>query len=234
MIDLRPFEQLHNSKAGDWLDARFHFSFSNYFDPERMNWGRLRVWNDDRIGPRSGFPPHPHENMEIITYVRGGKLTHKDNMGNVGVTSAGNVQVMSAGSGVVHAEYNAEDEDEYNFQIWIESDQRGGDSYWELREFPKDDRAGQWVVLASGDPEADDALPIRCDARVLGATVRAGDTLSYTPSQSTRHQYLVPSQGRIRVNGVEAKQRDGLAITQEDQITIEALEDSELVMVDSL
>ena len=108
-----------------WLDARHHFSFANYHDPARMGWGAIRVWNDDRIAAKSGFPPHPHRDMEIITYVRTGAITHQDSMGNKGRTGAGDVQVMSAGTGVTHAEYNLEDEETTLFQIWVETDKPG-------------------------------------------------------------------------------------------------------------
>ena len=102
MIDVRPFEQLGGAHHG-WLNARHHFSFAEYYDAERMNWGRLRVWNDDEIAPHSGFPPHPHRDMEIITYVREGAISHEDNLGNKGRTEAGDVQVMSAGTGIATA-----------------------------------------------------------------------------------------------------------------------------------
>ena len=124
MIDIRPFASLGHADHG-WLDARHHFSFANYHDPARMGWGAIRVWNDDRIAARSGFPPHPHRDMEIITYVRTGAITHQDSMGNKGRTGAGDVQVMSAGSGVTHAEYNLEDEETTLFQIWVETDRPG-------------------------------------------------------------------------------------------------------------
>ena len=103
MIEKRSFESLGHADHG-WLNARHHFSFADYHDPARTNWGSLRVWNDDEIAANSGFPPHPHQNMEIITYVRSGAITHQDSMGNKGRTEAGDVQVMSAGSGVRHAE----------------------------------------------------------------------------------------------------------------------------------
>ena len=109
MIDVRKFDSLGHADHG-WLDARHHFSFANYHDPARMGWGRIRVWNDDQIAAKSGFPPHPHRDMEIVTYVRTGAITHQDSMGNKGRTAAGDVQVMSAGTGVRHAEYNLEDE----------------------------------------------------------------------------------------------------------------------------
>jgi hypothetical protein len=231
MIDIRPFAGLAHRDHG-WLDTRFHFSFSDYQDPARMGWGKLRVWNDDKIGPKSGFPPHPHGDMEIVTFVRTGAITHKDSMGNTGRTGAGDVQVMSAGSGVVHAEYNLEDEDTTLFQLWIIPDQTGGEPSWGMREFPRGERSGKWVVLASGDPDADGSLPIRSDARVMAATLMAGDSLTYEASP-TRHLYLVPASGTIRVNGKEAQARDGIAITELEQLTVEAVEDSELVLVDA-
>ena len=118
MIERRPFNKLGGADHG-WLKAKHHFSFADYHDPSRMDWGALRVWNDDEIAPNTGFPPHPHANMEIITYVREGAITHKDSLGNEGRTEAGDVQVMSAGSGIRHAEYNLEPETTRIFQIWI-------------------------------------------------------------------------------------------------------------------
>ncbi|MBX7526514.1 pirin family protein [Qipengyuania vesicularis] len=232
MIEHRPFNTLGKANHG-WLDANHHFSFAGYHDPSRVNWGALRVWNDDRIAPNSGFPTHPHQDMEIITYVRKGAITHRDSMGNEGRTEAGDVQVMSAGRGVQHSEFNLEDEETTLFQIWIIPSERGGDPGWGARQFPKGDRAGQFVPLASGVANDDDALPIRTDARVLGATVKAGESVTYTPRTADRHLYLVPATGSIRVGDIEAQARDGLAITKEDSITITALEDSELVLVDA-
>jgi redox-sensitive bicupin YhaK (pirin superfamily) len=231
MINIRPFATLGHANHG-WLDARHHFSFANYHDPQRMGWGRIRVWNDDRIAARSGFPPHPHRDMEIITYVRTGAITHQDSLGNKGRTAAGDVQVMSAGTGVTHAEYNLEDEDTTLFQIWILPDVTGGEPGWGMREFPRGERAGRWEIVASGEPEKDAALPIRSDARILAATLPAGETVTYEAAP-WRHQYLVATGGRIRVNGAEANARDGIAITGEEAITVEALEDCELVMVDA-
>lgn len=230
MIELRPYEKLGGANHG-WLDTRHHFSFAEYHDPTRTNWGQLRVWNDDEIAPRSGFPAHPHRDMEIITYVRRGAITHKDSLGNEGRTEAGDVQVMSAGTGIQHAEYNLEDETTTLFQIWIIPDRRGGEPSWGARPFPREARDGQFVPLASGI-EGDDALPIRAEARVLGATVKAGDTVSYEAS-ADRHLYLVPASGKVRIGDVEVGARDGAAITGLERIEVEALEDSELVLVDA-
>ncbi|SDC98073.1 hypothetical protein SAMN05444678_107188 [Sphingomonas sp. YR710] len=231
MIEVRPFSTLGGANHG-WLDAKHHFSFAGYHDPARTNWGSLRVWNDDTIAAQTGFPPHPHRDMEIITYVRTGAITHKDNLGNQGRTAAGDVQVMSAGTGIAHAEYNLEDEATTLFQIWIEPNQRGVAPSWGARPFPKGDRSGRFVALASGFANDDDALPIRTDARVLGATLKAGESIEHAIGKD-RRGYLVPATGAIEIDGVRANARDGVAIKDLDVIHIVALEDSELVLVDA-
>jgi redox-sensitive bicupin YhaK (pirin superfamily) len=229
MIDIRPFDSLGHADHC-WLDARHHFSFASYHDPDRMGWGRIRVWNDDTIGAKSGFPPHPHRDMEIVTYVRTGAITHQDSMGNKGRTAAGDVQVMSAGTGVTHAEFNLEDEQTTLFQIWIETDKPGADPGWGAMPFPKEAREGSFQLLASGNP-GDGGLTINADARILGATIKAGSSIAYD-ADPERHLYLVPS-GKVRVNGQEANPRDGVAITGESRVTIEAEEEAELVLVDA-
>ena len=230
-IDRRPFASLGHADHG-WLDARHHFSFAGYHDPDRMGWGAIRVWNDDVIAAKSGFPPHPHRDMEIITYVRSGAITHKDSLGNEGRTGAGDVQVMSAGSGVRHAEYNLEDEATTLFQIWIEPRGTGGEPSWGAKPFPKGDRSGRFAVLASGFAEDDDALPIRADARVMGATLKAGERVEHAIGAG-RHVYLVPATGRLLIDGEPVEARDGVALTGGRTVTIEAVEDAEIVLVDS-
>ena len=231
MIERRPFERLGGANHG-WLDTKHHFSFSDYQDPERMNWGRIRVWNDDRIAPDTGFPPHPHADMEIITYVTEGAVTHEDSLGNRGRTEAGDVQVMSAGTGIRHAEYNREPGATSLFQIWIVPTSRGQKPSWGTRPFPKGDRSGRFVALASGFEDDGEALPLRTDARVLGATVHAGETVDY-PIGKGRHGYLVPAKGSVEVNGVRLAARDGAAIRDEDVLRVRALDDAELVLVDA-
>ena len=232
MIELRPFAGIGHAHHG-WLDARHHFSFADYHDPARMQWGNLRVWNDDTIAAQSGFPPHPHRDMEIVTYVRTGAITHQDSLGNKGRTAAGDVQVMSAGTGITHAEYNIEDEPTTLFQIWIMPTRQGQAPGWGARQFPKGDRAGQLVVLASGYADDADALPIRTEARLVAGTIPAGQSVTY-PLGAARKGYLVPATGRITVNGVEAQARDGVAIADEAEITITALDEAEVVLVDTL
>jgi hypothetical protein len=233
MIEKRSFDSLGRFDA-DWLAARYHFSFSGYHDPKRVHWGALRVWNDDTIQPKTGFPPHPHSDMEIITYVRSGAITHQDSMGNKGRTEAGDVQVMSAGSGVTHAEYNLEDEATTLYQIWIMPKQRGGKPYWGAAKFPKADRAGALVTLASGfeADQAAGALPIRQDARILAATLERGQSVVHALGES-RFAYLALAKGEANVNGVDLGPRDGAAITAERELRITASSDAEIVLVDA-
>jgi redox-sensitive bicupin YhaK (pirin superfamily) len=170
--------------------------------------------------------------MEIITYVREGAITHQDSLGNKGRTEAGDVQVMSAGSGVRHSEYNLEPNLTKIFQIWIEPTTEGGQPTWGAKPFPKADRSGNFVTIASGFADDKDALPIRADARVLATTLQAGESAEYA-SNKTRNLYLVPAAGAVEVNGVRVNARDGVAIRDEARLKITALEDSELVLVDA-
>jgi redox-sensitive bicupin YhaK (pirin superfamily) len=231
MIEIRPFASLGAANHG-WLNAHHHFSFADYQDPTRASWGALRVWNDDEIQPGSGFPPHPHANIEIITYVRQGAITHKDSLGNHGRTEAGDVQVMSAGSGIRHAEWNEEDGVTTLFQIWIVPETAGGTPSWGAKPFPKSDRDGKFVPLASGIQGDRDTLPIRANARVLGATLKAGQTAEYALGD-TRRAYLVPAIGVVELNGERVAARDGAAVANEPTLRITALEDAEIVLVDA-
>ncbi|MDQ0009376.1 redox-sensitive bicupin YhaK (pirin superfamily) [Luteibacter jiangsuensis] len=231
MIDVRRFTSLGGANHG-WLDAKHHFSFASYHDPKRMGWGALRVWNDDTIAAGTGFPPHPHSDMEIITYVREGAITHEDSLGNKGRTEAGDVQVMSAGTGIRHAEYNAEPDATRIFQIWIIPDGKRDAPAWGTRPFPKGERSGRFVTLASGIAGDEDALPIRTDARVLGASVKAGETVEY-PLAPGRYAYMVPAAGSVVVNGIALDKGDGAAIRDETALRITATSDAELVLVDT-
>jgi quercetin 2,3-dioxygenase len=231
MIELRPFESLGGANHG-WLDAKHHFSFASYHDPKRSHWGNLRVWNDDIIAAGTGFPAHPHRDMEIITYVREGAITHQDNLGNVGRTEAGDVQVMSAGTGITHSEWNKEAVDTKIFQIWLIPTRSGEKPGWGARPFPKGARSGQFVTLASGFAEDADALPIRTNARVVGATIKAGETVEYALG-SDRRAYLVPATGAVEIDGVRINARDGAAISEKETLRVTAIEDSEIVLVDA-
>lgn len=234
MIDKRPYAKLGGANHG-WLNAKHHFSFASYYDPAKMGWGSIRVWNDDEIAPQSGFPTHPHDNMEIITYVREGAITHQDSLGNKGRTEAGDVQVMSAGTGIRHSEYNVDDVKTTLFQIWVLPSERGHAPSWGAKPFPKSDRSGKLVPLASGFDGDGEALKIHTPARLLGATLLKDQAETYVPVETgaTRHLYLVVAKGKVVVNGVELDTRDGAAIKDEAELTITALEDAEVVLLDA-
>jgi len=224
MIDIRPFASLGGADHG-WLNTKHHFSFAEYHDPARLHWGALRVWNDDTIAAGSGFDRHPHRDMEIVTYVRKGAITHRDHLGNEGRTVAGDVQVMSAGTGIAHEEWNLEDEETQIFQIWILPTQKGGEPRWASASFPKEERAGQLVPLASGSGE-EGVLPIRQDATLFGARLGPGQSLTHR-LEAGRYAYLVPAAGSVTVNGKTLLTGDGAAIRDEAEIVISHAGDTE-------
>ena len=231
MLQLRPRENLDRGDRG-WLKARHHFAVSARGNPANSRLGALVVWNDDEIAPNSGFGLHAHSDMEIVTYVRQGVVTHEDSSGNIGHILAGDVQVISAGTGISHSERNLNDDPLKIFQIWLLPRQRGGAPRWDRRGFPKADRAGRLITLASGYSEDADALQIRADARVLGATLFAGTTVTHGQNHF-RHAYLAPAQGVIFVNGQRVAVGDGVAAIDEPELTITAEEDAEFVLVNA-
>jgi hypothetical protein len=234
MIHIQPFEELGRFD-NDWLAARYHFSFAGYRDPARVGVGPLIVWNDDTVQPGRGFDRHGHRDMEIITYVREGAISHEDHLGNRGRIAAGDVQVMSAGTGILHAEHNLEAEPTRIFQIWIEPSETGLEPRWAQRRFPQGASAGVLIPLASGRPGhatgQDGALPINQDAAILGATLARGQRVSHH-LEAGRKAYLVPARGRVQVNDVIAEARDGVTVAEETEITITALDDAEILLAD--
>jgi redox-sensitive bicupin YhaK (pirin superfamily) len=231
LLELRDLTALGKADFG-WLKTRHHFAFGGVGNPAHGQVGNLIAWADDEIAPGTGFPIHPHANVEIITYVREGAVTHRDSLGNLGRTVAGDVQVMSAGSGIRHSEENREAISTKIFQIWLRPRGAGGKPTWASRPFPKAERESQLIVLASGHDGDGDALPIRADARVLGATLRAGQSLSHALGAG-RKAYLVPAKGEVIVNGQRVKESEGLVLWRARAIQAEAVQDSELVIIDA-
>ncbi|WP_296942707.1 pirin family protein [uncultured Massilia sp.] len=232
MIDHRPYAALGGNDLG-WLKARLHVAIHGLGHPAHGAIGPLRAWNDDEFAPRSGFPMHRHQDVEILTYVRRGAITHEDSLGNRATVAAGDVQAMSAGSGIRHAEFNAEDVDTALYQIWLRPRATGGAPSWRTRRFPRHQRAGRLTVLASGDARDVErgALAIDADARLLGATLRAGQTIAHRLAPGLR-AYLVSTAGRATVNGVALAPRDGAGIAGEAVLAIAALEDTEIVLLE--
>jgi quercetin 2,3-dioxygenase len=231
MLQVRSRETLDHGDLG-WLKARQHFVVTAGGNKANSPLGALVVWNDDEIAPGTGFGRHSHADMEIVTYVRQGAVTHEDSTGNVGRTVAGDVQVMSAGTGISHSEHNRDKGPLKLFQIWLLPRHRGGKPRWDSRKFPKADRAGRLIELASGNPKNAETLLIRADARVLAATLLAGTTLTHAPL-AFRHTYLAPAQGAILVNGQRVAVGDGIAAIDESELTVTAEEDAEFILVDA-
>jgi redox-sensitive bicupin YhaK (pirin superfamily) len=227
MLQLRPSSTLDGGDFG-WLKAKHHFAVRPDGNPANGPLGALMVWNDDEIAPGTGFGLHGHANMEIISYVREGLVTHRDSIGNVGRTEAGDVQAISAGAGIRHSEHNLGAEPLRIFQIWLRPRVNGGEPHWSARRFPNTDRANQRVVLASGMPDGIDAIPIRTDGKVLGATLLAGGQLQYDLGDF-HPAYLVPARGSIEVNGIYLGMRDGIAVRDESRLTVSTSEDAEIV-----
>jgi quercetin 2,3-dioxygenase len=230
MIERRPFAELPSENLG-WLKARRHFSSAAQDGPSRSGWGCVRAWNDEEIAPNAGFALQVHANIEIITYVREGTVTHRDSLGNEGRIEAGDVQVVSAGTGIRHAVYNLEQASARIFQMWITPASSGGSPAWGAQPCPVAERSGCFVAIASGFDSDRDALPIRACARVLNAKLKVDESIEYMLRQP-RIAYLVPSTGTVDVNGVRIHARDGAAIKDVDIVTISAIEDADVVMVD--
>lgn len=232
MIDHRPFSGLPSANLG-WLRARHHFPLHGSASPVHKPIAPLYVWNDDEFAPRHGFPLHYHEDVEIITYVRRGAVTHQDTLGNTYELSAGDIQVMSAGSGIRHSEVNRGDAPLKLFQIWIAPNQFGMEPTYGMRRFPGHECANRLAVLASGAKEdiARGAVLLHANARLLAGRLDEGASLTY--ECTTDHSiYLVPAAGQVRVNDVTANEGDGVAIARETGLELTALQASELVVIE--
>lgn len=230
MIKVNHYETLGRGDFG-WLQARYHFSFSRYFNPARMGFGKLRVINDDRVKAGAGFDTHGHKDMEIVTFVRRGAITHQDSRGNEGRTEAGDVQVMSAGTGIHHSEFNMESEDTTLYQIWIEPRAQGLEPRWETARFAGRKANGELPLLVSGRAAdgGKGALAIHQDASISGGLVTAGKEVT----QPIRDQaYLLVSDGEIEIGDERLRRGDSAEITEMDSVTFKALSDAEVILID--
>ena len=225
------FEYYSSNQLGSvnhgWLTAKHHFSFGNYQDPNRMSFGELLVINDDIIQPHTGFDTHPHCDMEIITYVRRGAITHRDSTGNEGRITAGNVQVMSAGTGIAHSEFNHEDEETNIFQIWIMPRSKGIEPHWDTAEFPQEPATSRLQLLVSGDGSA--PLTIHQDARIFAGRMSTGTELTH---HIIGQAYLLVSAGSLTVDGKLAHRGGGIAISGTSKISIAANDNCEVLIIE--
>ncbi len=230
MIRVLPSTERFHTDAG-WLDSRHTFSFADHYDPERLGFRALRVINDDRVQPARGFGSHSHRDMEILTYVLSGELAHRDSMGNGSVIRPGDVQRMTAGTGVVHSEMNPSRNQPVHFlQIWIVPDRAGHEPGYEQKAFPEADRKGKLRLVASRDGR-DGSVTIHQDASVYVASLDAGQRVEHRPAAG-RSAWVQVARGELRLNGKALEAGDGAAIAGEAEITIAALEPSELLLFD--
>ncbi len=225
MLTIIKHKDLGHANHG-WLHARHHFSFANYYNPSRMSFGHIRVINDDSIKAGYGFDTHPHKNMEIITYVRKGAITHKDSKGNQGRTVAGDVQVMSAGTGIFHSEHNKESEDTLLYQIWIEPNKKDIDPRWEQANFPKMPITKSLPILVSGTEG--EGLFINQDMRIYGGKLVAGTTINQDISGQA---YILISEGSLTINGEKVEQGDGIEVTELSKLSITAIVTAEILII---
>ena len=231
MISIFPYSELGNHDYG-WLDARYHFNFADYYNPEKSGYPPLIVWNDDRIQPGTGFPMHSHRDMEIITYIRQGAITHKDSLGNNGVTKAGEIQIMSAGTGITHSEYNYENTETLLFQIWIQPNQNNIKPRWENVAINSYHELGIHP-LASGEKELGNSNIIKLfqDASLYLVNGAQKNDLEFE-LKNGRKMYVVVAKGSTTINKNEVQSRDGVFIKNENKLYFNFKEDSELIFFD--
>ena len=236
MIKHFKYNNLGNHDYG-WLNARYHFNFANYFNPLVKTRPPLLVWNDDTIKPKTGFPMHSHQNMEIITYVRKGSITHMDDIGNKGEIRAGQIQIMSAGSGINHSEYNHSEEDTSLFQIWIEPNEKNIKPRWENITL-SENNVENFTILASGEKRFDKLNTLKINQDVSLIKVNGEDGISNYKINKNRHIYFVISKGNAMINGFKISKGDGVYIFNEnknfneDEIKFKFFEKTEIIMVD--
>jgi hypothetical protein len=235
MIRVIRSDERHAADLG-WLQTRYHFSFNNYYDPENIHWGALRVFNDDVVAPGQGFPMHPHRDMEIVTVVLEGALEHRDSLGNRGVLRPGEVQVMSAGRGIVHSEFNpSPDEPLHLLQLWIFPRTKGREPRWEQKEFPAASRKGRLLPVvtaleANGDAGAG-ALRMDQDAQIFVSSLKTGEAVSHA-SAADRKAYLFVISGAVELNGQPLAAGDQARIASENELRLRATQDAELILLE--
>lgn len=230
MITIRRSDERGQADHG-WLNSYHSFSFANYYDPEHMGFRSLRVINEDRIAAGTGFPTHPHRDMEIITYVVSGAVAHRDSLGNTETIGASGIQKFSAGTGIAHSEFNpSSTEPLHLLQIWILPNQQGLRPGYEQKTFPPETKQGQWRKLASRDA-SDGSVKINQDAELYATILRSGEQQRYT-LQPGRYAWVQVVKGEISLNGNALYSGDGAAISEETDLTLEATSDAEILLFD--
>jgi len=230
MIRIIPSDKRHFSDFG-WLKTYWLFSFSSYFDPENIQFGALRVFNDDIVAPGTGFPTHPHREMEIITIVLEGEITHKDSMGNKMVIRAGDVQRMSAGTGLTHSEFNLGDEPVHFYQVWIYPDQQKLKPSYEQNTFAREQWQNRLLPVASGQENIDGTVEFHTDATIYRSELEKGIEIVF-PVSETRRVFVYVTEGELNINGRTLEKHAQGRIDLEKELKIEALSDSHFILID--
>ncbi|NMF62660.1 pirin family protein [Brasilonema octagenarum] len=214
-----------------WLDSHHTFSFGNFYDPNRMGFRSLRVINDDRVVPGTGFPTHGHRDMEILTYVLEGAVEHKDSLGNGSVILPGDAQIMSAGTGIMHSEYNpSETEPLHLLQIWILPDQQGLQPRYDQKTFPIEEKRGKLRLIGAKDGR-DGAIIINQDVDLYTSILEPGDVINYH-LKPNRYAWLQIAQGIVTLNGEELRAGDGVQMSGEEQLEISTNIGAEILLFD--
>ncbi len=230
MINIRKSDERGRANHG-WLDTRFTFSFADYFDPEHVQFRTLRVMNDDRVAGGGGFPPHPHRDMEIVTYVLEGALEHRDSMGNGSVIKPGDIQYMSAGTGVTHSEFNAsKTEPVHLYQIWMVPDQRGHQPAYDQKNFSEAEKRGKLRLIASPDGR-DGSVKIRQENQLYATVLGAGESVKHA-LKPERHAYVQVARGSVTLNGKALQAGDGAEISAEKSVELTGVKDAEVLLFD--
>ncbi|MBZ9685471.1 pirin family protein [Clostridium estertheticum] len=197
-----------------WLKSKFHFSFAQYYNPNNMGFGVLRVINDDLVNPHTGFDTHPHRDMEIISYVIEGELTHGDSMGNKGTLKRGDIQYMSAGTGVYHSEHNLGENTARFLQIWILPDKNGHKPNYGEYRFEWNERKNKWLNMVSSN-QGNASIKVNQDVNIFALQLDENNEIDYSV-KADRQAYLVQIEGRSNINGITLNERDSLEIVEED------------------
>jgi quercetin 2,3-dioxygenase len=230
MITIRPANERGGGNHG-WLKTKHTFSFADFWDPKWMGFRSLRVINEDRVAPNTGFPTHPHRDMEIITYVLAGKLEHKDSLGTGSVILPGDGQRMSAGSGIRHSEFNPSPNESVHFlQIWIHPEKAAIPPSYEQKSFPEAEKRGKLRTIASRDAK-DGSVKINQDASLYVSLLKPGEEVSHEFAAG-RFGWLQVARGAVELNGEKLTQGDGAAISDEKIVTIKGAEDAEILLFD--
>jgi quercetin 2,3-dioxygenase len=230
MISIRKSKERGHADHG-WLDTRFTFSFADYYDPKNVHFRTLRVMNDDRVAGGGGFPMHPHQDMEIVTYVLEGALEHRDSMGNGSVIRPGDIQYMGAGTGVTHSEFNAsQTEPVHLYQIWMFPEKKGLKPAYDQKNFTDAEKRGKLRLIASPDGR-EGSVKLRQDNQLYATVLGAGESVKHS-LEPERHAFVQVARGSVKLNGTTLETGDGAAISAEKTVELTGVKDAEVLLFD--